>query len=204
MTGYHKYVFDTARRRFIGKFEDMYQAEDKEGFDSWYERDLRPLRKTITYVILNAYNFSCILDIGCGKGTFTHLLKRQNNHVVGIDSSETAIRKAKESFPDIDFRCMDVKDLSLLGETFDLVTVMGTFAYVDGWPKVVETISGMARWFYVAEYIPSNPIGFVKSFDHLISEVEKHFTIRTKLSLDDEHLMLLAEVKGIAGGSAGE
>jgi hypothetical protein len=92
----------------------------------------------------------------------------------------------------------------LLDERFDLAVVMGTFAYVDGWPKVVETISGMARWLYVAEYIPSNPIGFVKSFGHLISEVEKHFTIRTKLSLDDEHLMLLAEVKGDAGGSAGE
>lgn len=100
MSGYHKYVFDTEQRKFIGKFEDMYQAEDSEGFDAWFERDLRLPRKTISCAILAAYNFSRILDIGCGKGTFTHLLKKQNNHVVGIDSSETAIRKAKESYTD--------------------------------------------------------------------------------------------------------
>ena len=111
MPGYHKYVFDTDKREFVGEFEKMYQAEDSQGFDSWLERDLRPLRKTISYAILSAYNFSRILDIGCGKGTFTHLLKKQNNHVVGIDLSETAIRKAQASFPDIDFRCQNILDL---------------------------------------------------------------------------------------------
>lgn len=201
MPGYHKYVFDIEKRGFIGKFEEMYQAEDSEGFDSWFERDLRPLRKAISYAILSAYNFSRILDIGCGKGTFTHLLKKQNNHVVGIDSSKTAIRKAKESFPDIDFRCMSVYDIYSLGEKFDLVAVMGTFAYVEGWPKAVGTIAGMTRWLYVAEYIPHNPIGFVKWPSHLISEVERHFIIKTKVLLDDVHCMLFAEVKGNAGGS---
>ena len=183
MQPYHKYVFDTAKRQFIGKLEEMYQAEDSEGFDSWFERDLRHLRKKISYAILSAYNFSRILDVGCGKGTFTHLLKKQNNQVVGIDISETAIRKARESFPDIDFRCGDVHELAGGGEKFDLVIVMGTFAYVEGWPRVVETIAGMTRWFYVAEYIPPNPIGFVKSPDHLITEVGKHFVIRTKVLL---------------------
>lgn len=194
MAGYHKYVFDTDKREFVGQFEAMYQAEDSEGFDSWLERDLRELRKTISYTILSAYSFSRILDIGCGKGTFTHLLKKLNNQVVGIDLSETAIRKAKESFPDIDFRCGDVCDVARGGK-FDLVIVMGTFAYVAEWPRVVQTIAGVTRWFYVAEYIPPNPIGFVKSPQHLITEVEKHFTIRTKVLLDDVHCMLFAEVK---------
>ncbi len=71
----------------------------------------------------------------------------------------------------------------------------GTFAYVDGWPKVVETLAGMTRYFYVAEYIPPQPIGFVKSPNHLITETEKHFVIRTKVLLDDEHCMLFAEVR---------
>ncbi len=121
MPAYHKYVFDTEKRQFIGQFEEMYQAEDSEGFDSWFERDLRHLRKTISYAILSAYNCSRILDVGCGKGAFTQLLKKQNNRVVGIDIWKTAIRKAKESFPDIDFRCMSVHDLSSLDETFELV-----------------------------------------------------------------------------------
>ncbi len=200
MPGYHKYVFDAEKRMFIGEFEKMYQAEDSEGFDSWFERDMRQLRKAISYAILNAYNFSCILDVGCSKGSFTHLLKRHNNRVVGIDFSETAIRKAKESFPDIDFRSMNIADIASIDETFDLVVVMGTFAYVDDWPNILKTIAGMTRWLYVAEYIPPNPIGFVKSLNHLINETEKWFAIKTKVVLDDEHCLLLAEIKGDSTG----
>ena len=78
MIGYQKYVFDTEKRCFIGKFEEMYQAEEVEGYDSWFEDDLRYLRKRIPYVILNQYNFNHILEIGCGKGTFTQFLKKKN------------------------------------------------------------------------------------------------------------------------------
>lgn len=193
MAGYHKYVFDTDSRRLVGDFEAMYRAEDLEGFDSWLERDLRDLRKAISYTVLGGYNFSSILDVGCGKGTYTHLLKKKNNRVVGIDLSETAIQKARQSFPDIEFRCLDTRDLGSLGEEFNLVVVMATFAYIHDWPVVLKTISRMARWFYVAEYIPPNPIGFVKSPDHLIKEVAKYFTIKTKILLNDEHCMLFGE-----------
>ena len=34
---YHKYVFDVKRRKFVGEFEEMYQGEDKENYDSWYQ-----------------------------------------------------------------------------------------------------------------------------------------------------------------------
>ena len=194
MAPYHKFVFNIEKRQHIGQYEQMYQAENSEGFDSWFERDLTHLRKTISLTILSAYNFSRILDVGCGKGSFTHLLKRYNNRVVGIDISETAVQKGRESFPAIDFRCINAHELPSLGETFDLVVVMGTFAYVDGWPKVVETIAAVTRWFYVAEYIPANTIGYVKSADQLITEVEKNFVLRTKVLLNDEHCMLLGEV----------
>ncbi len=173
----------------------MYQAEHAEGFDSWHERDLRPLRKTLSQIILSGYNFSRILDLGCGKGTFTHLLKKQNNYVLAIDSSPTAIQRAQASFPDIDFRVMDIRDLSPLGDTFDLAVVMGTFAYVEGWPQVLGTVARMTQWLYVAEYIPPQPIGFVKSAAQLIAEVERRFVIRTRVLLDAEHCLLLAEVR---------
>jgi SAM-dependent methyltransferase len=196
MPGYHKYVFDTERRQLVGNFEAMYQAEDAEGFDSWFERDLvKELRKPISHTLLSQYNFVRILDVGCGKGTFTHLLKKRNNQVVGIDLSPTAIEKARHSFPDIDFRCGDISQIDASEEKFDLVLVMGTFAYIEDWSKALETIAGLTRWFYVAEYIPPNPIGFVKSPQHLIGEVEKHFNIRTKVLLDDVHCLLLSELK---------
>jgi len=193
MPTYHPYVFDAKQRKFVGRFEQMYQAEAAEGFDSWHERDMRPLRKTVSQAILNSYNFSRILDLGCGKGTFTHLLKKPNNRVLGVDASRTAIRRAQASFPDVEFRCMDIHKVSSLRQRFDLVVVMCTFAYIEAWPKLIPMIAPMTRWLFVAEYIPPDPIGFVKSPAELIAQVRRSFTIRTKVVLDDAHCLLLAE-----------
>ena len=37
---YHRFVFDTEQRRFVGEFEEMYRREDEEGFDSWHQEDV--------------------------------------------------------------------------------------------------------------------------------------------------------------------
>jgi SAM-dependent methyltransferase len=189
---YHRFVFDTANRRLVGDFDAMYRAEDSEGFDSWHERDLRPLRKRLSLAVLDGYQWGRILDVGCGKGTLTHLLKKANNRVVGVDSSETAIQKARASFPDIDFRCLPMEEIGSIGESFDLAVVMGSFAYVERWPTVLQLLHDLAPWLYIAEYVPPDPIGFVKSIDELVGEVSKLYSIQTRLVLDDEHCMLLA------------
>ena len=87
MTKYHKYVFDVKKRKFIGNFEEMYQSEIKENFDSWYQDDTRHLPRKIVLDILNGYNFKNIIDLGCGKGSLTHALKKKNNSVTALDIS---------------------------------------------------------------------------------------------------------------------
>lgn len=191
MAKYHRYVFDNEKRTFVGRFEEMYQAENTEGFDSWHERDLRMLRKRLSLEILSQYNFSTVLDIGCGKGTFTHLLKKENNVVLGVDGSATAVERAKQSYPDIEFEQMNAVDLAGLRRKVDLVVVMAVLAYVAEWRLVLRMIADIATWIYVAEYIPPNPIGFVKSDAELVREVEKWFHIRTKVLLDDTHSLIL-------------
>ena len=54
------------------------------------------------------WNFNSIIDVGCGKGSLTHLLKRNNNKVFGIDVPSTAIKRAKVRYPNIDFFKIDV------------------------------------------------------------------------------------------------
>ena len=111
MAKYHKYVFDLEKRELVGDFETMYQNESKENFDSWHQDDSRQLKRKICLAILEDYNFDKVLDIGCGKGSLTHILKRKNNTVVGLDISQTAVDIASARFPDIDFICSDVNNV---------------------------------------------------------------------------------------------
>ena len=193
---YRKFVFDTKKRKFLGRFEEMYRAEDgEEKFDSWHESDLKCLRKSISRLILDSYNFKNILDIGCGKGRFTHLLKKRNNHITGIDISATAISKAKASYPDIEFHCMDIRNILQLNNKFDLIIAMGVFAYIKEWRRILRDIAPLTNYAYFAEYVPKKPIGFVKDINSFTREVKKSFTIIEKVILNEEHCMLFSESK---------
>lgn len=48
-----------------------------------------------------------VLDLGCGTGQLTVEIAATGAEVVGIDSSEEAIAKARENFPQIEFRVAD-------------------------------------------------------------------------------------------------
>lgn len=55
-----------------------------------------------------------IIDIGCGPGNSTSVLKNLffKADVCGIDSSENMIEKAKAAYPDIDFMLCDARNIS--------------------------------------------------------------------------------------------
>lgn len=111
MANYHKFVFDTDKRTFVGQFEEMYQHEKIANFDSWHQDDSRQLNRKIALDILGSYNFQRIVDIGSGKGTLTHQLKKINNQVLGLDISSTAIDVARARFPDIEFDVVDANNV---------------------------------------------------------------------------------------------
>ena len=190
MAKYHKYVFDNEARRLVGDFEAMYAAEDSEGFDSWCSHDARHLRIRLSLAILAEYNFNKVLEVGCGKGTVAQFLKRANNQVIGIDISETAIAKARASFPDIDFRCMDALDIGGLSERFDLTAIQAALAYIPAWRDLIRIASGMTDYCLVAEYIPADPIGMVKSSAELVETFASSFHIERKLIVDDNVTIL--------------
>ena len=48
-----------------------------------------------------------ILDIGCGTGMLTAELADKSGYVLGIDASEDMIRRAKEMYPQVDFKVED-------------------------------------------------------------------------------------------------
>lgn len=183
MSDYHRYVFDTKARRFVGDFEAMYQAEQTQGFDSWHQEDERFLDKQICLALLSGYNFARVLDIGCGKGTFTQHLKKANNEVVAFDLSPTALRVAQARYPDIRFVRADLAapgfDVQSLSDDglFDLVVCLETLSYVEGWRDLIAQLPNVARHALIALHLPDNPIGYVKSFAELQAAFVAHFEL---------------------------
>lgn len=196
MGKYHKYVFDSERREFIGDFEEMYKNESKEIFDSWHQNDSRQLNRKIALSLLDDYCFGNILDLGCGKGALTHLLKKKNNYVKGVDISPTAIAYAKESYPDIDFYCGDVtrKDEfeTIIGNVkYDLVFSSELLSYLDNYQGILNQLSFCSEYLLVSLFIPENPIGFVKSNEELIGSIKKDFEILECVTLDVSNFVVV-------------
>jgi trans-aconitate methyltransferase len=52
-----------------------------------------------------------ILDLGCGSGYLTETIRQEGAVVLGVDSSAEMIEKAKQSYPQTDFKVADATNL---------------------------------------------------------------------------------------------
>ena len=196
MKKYHKYVFDEEARQFIGDFEAMYEAEGPEAFDSWQQEDQRKLWLAFIESILGNYNFESILDLGCGKGAFTHRLKKSNNEVLGLDMSQKAIDQATARYPDCDFENCNLSDLAQFKERvaeqeFDLALCIDVLSYLKNWGEFLKETSQHTRYCLVSLYIPYNPIGYVKSMQELRAKFDEYYDIKEEVYLANRNIIIL-------------
>jgi tRNA (mo5U34)-methyltransferase len=77
-----------------------------------------------------------VLDIGCNGGFYSIEMKRRGaERVLGIDHDDDYLAQARfaaevTGHPDIEFRKLEVFDVALLRERFDLVIFMGVFYHL--------------------------------------------------------------------------
>ncbi len=64
-----------------------------------------------------------ILELACGPGNVTKFLKDRfpESRILGIDLAPKMIELARKALPDVDFRVMDVRDISSIPEKIDAV-----------------------------------------------------------------------------------
>lgn len=64
-----------------------------------------------------------ILELGCGPGNVTGLLKSRfpESLIIAIDLAPQMIEIAQKHLPDVDFRVMDVRDITAIPEKFDAI-----------------------------------------------------------------------------------
>lgn len=69
---------------------------------------------------IEKYNPLSVADLGCGPGNSTSVLRSvfPNARLIGIDNSANMIEKARNTYPDIEFRLRDIQNLN---EKYDLI-----------------------------------------------------------------------------------
>lgn len=80
-----------------------------------------------------------ILDIGCGTGQLTNLIRQKGAEVVGIDSSQEMIAQARSAFPEIEFKVKDALNLSYY-QKFDAVFSNATIHWIPNQRKLARNI----------------------------------------------------------------
>lgn len=119
------------------KYSIMHAIQQKEKeiafFDRHAESDVYDaFTPESNALLINAFkkltNLSAgsrIIDIGCGSGVFTQLLREAGYHVVGLDISPKLIERGKNIYPGLELIVGDAENLPFANETFDGVLLSG-------------------------------------------------------------------------------
>lgn len=87
-----------------------------------------------------------VISIGCGSGLDTRWLADNGaKKVVGVDISVGLLGIARTNNPDIEFHEMDMEQLDLPDESFDLAYSSLAIHYVDDWTKSLKEARRILR-----------------------------------------------------------
>ena len=78
------------------------------------------------------------LEIGCGEGRVARDLKKRGHQVVGVDSSPTLLRYAKEADPDGRYELADAAALPFAEGSFDLVVAYNSLMDIADMPGAIK------------------------------------------------------------------
>ncbi|MGZ8176610.1 class I SAM-dependent methyltransferase [Williamsia sp. SKLECPSW1] len=88
--------------------------------------------------------FHSALDVGCGEGMLTRRMREFIPRVVGIDPDETSIAAARDQCCDVEYRCVDVLEDDLRGETFDAVASVAALHHMPA-ARGLRRLAGLVR-----------------------------------------------------------
>lgn len=105
---------------------ERWSSRSKNMWENGSRKDIVPFMKTHVHK-------GKVIDIGCGDGYGSHVLKRNGFDVVGVDISEEMIKRAHERKIDdsISFTQADVRHLPFSDEMFDAALVVNVVEWTE-------------------------------------------------------------------------
>ncbi len=121
-----------------------------------------------------------ILDIGCGIGSYTYLIDR--NDCVGIDLDINALKRAKKNCPNSEFILASVSNLPFKDEIFDLVFMWEVLEYIENQTES-KALENIYRTLIVGAILllsaPNHHIIYnIMDPDYFLLRRQRHFAIK--------------------------
>jgi len=115
-----------------------------------------------------------VLDVGCGPGKWTKIFAEKSSSVTAIDISSKMIELArrrvqKERLKNVDFYVMNVSNLNLPGDTYDMVNCVTVLQHIfdeEEWKRAVHEMVRVTK-----------PGGYI-----LLFETAPYFTFKRRTS----------------------
>lgn len=137
----------------------MAHAWDPDRYLAYSDERGRPYVELIARV--GATDPATVVDLGCGPGNLTALAAERwpEARVIGVDSSEPMIARARETIPAIDFEVGDLRDWArdTAPGSIDVLLSNATLQWVPGHLELLPALARTVRpggWF--AFQVPGN------------------------------------------------
>ncbi|MBI4547198.1 MAG: methyltransferase domain-containing protein [Ignavibacteriae bacterium] len=147
------------------KLEHLYQwTHDPWNFDhSEYEQE----RFRSLLEMINQLPHQTILEVGCAEGSFTSRLSQMAQQVIAIDVSSTAIARARQRCPSVQFFQRSLEDF-VWDTKFDVVLCAETLYYLKDIHSAVQRLSSLGK-FCVVSYNAGKNKRLDPFFLHMLS-----------------------------------
>src|SRR5882762_7857683 len=143
-------------------FDQPLQSEAREAKMEFLRRVVAPWKSEL--------RMNTALDLGCGVGYFSAMLRNAGLQVTAVDGRTENIEEARNRHPGVDFRVADAEDPSLVGlGTFDLVFCFGLLYHLENPLRAIRHLHAMTNNLLLMEGVifPGDEPGMV-----LIDEFE--------------------------------
>jgi 2-polyprenyl-3-methyl-5-hydroxy-6-metoxy-1,4-benzoquinol methylase len=169
------------------KYYDKKYAVSEEYSKSWVDSWYAPLWELVINMIPEGKK---ILEIGCGTGQFSCMLKFYGHtNYEGFDFSKVAIQKAREMNPAFHFEIANA--YTYFYENFDVAIATEVFEHLEDY-KILKKIRGKNVIFTVPEANDPAHLRVFKDFRELCNHYEPKIEIETIIKLNHRYI-----VKGI-------